>query len=89
MSLPVVNFDINYADEKGMLHRYSLSCLRSDCLAVEKIEAFLSTFEGKDRELSRGFADLDLDDENDVAPPSRQKYMKQLVRVSYTFPCPY
>lgn len=50
----------------------------------ERIEAFLSTFTSRDKDLTRGFADLDLQDGGDEQNVGKNlKYMDQLVR-TYT-----
>ncbi|KII89182.1 hypothetical protein PLICRDRAFT_29538 [Plicaturopsis crispa FD-325 SS-3] len=66
MSLPVVNINVNYEDEK------------------EKIQAFLSNFVGE-KDLTRGMADIGLDDDEDDDIPARTKslkYMQQLQKVA-------
>jgi DNA replication licensing factor MCM7 len=83
MSLPVVKIDVDYKDEKGVL-----SCfLRVQVEIItlpEKIETFLSSFQGKDKDLARGFADIAINDDDEDRPTTSNdlKYMEQLVRVN-------
>lgn len=51
-------------------------------IGAEKITSFLSTFTSTESELTRGFADFGLDDDNDARSRTKTlKYMQQLVRV--------
>lgn len=55
----------------------------------ETISNFLSTFASKDTELTRGFADIGLNDDDDAPTRTKSlKYMQQLVRVYTLFTRP-
>lgn len=82
MSLPVVNLNVDYEDEKGAMNA-ALIKLITEIHSVDKIQTFLSNFKG--RSITHGFADLDISGQNDDANAGRKvpKYMQQLVRASF------
>jgi DNA replication licensing factor MCM7 len=86
MSLPVVDIDIKYDDEKG---GYSTSLFNFPGLIFnpEKIRDFLSKFKGGENDLARGFANIGIDDSDDASHRETLslKYIHQLVRVIFTF----
>lgn len=77
MALPVVNINVVYDSEKG---RNNLRLLLSKAYvySLDKIKQFLETFVDKD--IARGFADLDLGDDEDQPRAKGLKYKDQLVR---------
>jgi DNA replication licensing factor MCM7 len=83
MSLPVSNqFAVDYLTEKGSYISATVLTPAQQIFFLDKISNFLSTFASKETELTRGFADIGLNDDDDA--PSRTKslkYMQQLVRV--------
>ena len=85
MSLPVVNIDIKYDDEKGAPVYY----LQARCLILypEKIRDFISKYKGNESDLTQGFANIGIDDEDEASRREALslKYMHQLVRVIFTF----
>jgi len=86
MSLPVVDIDIKYDDEKG---GYFTSLFNVPGLIhnPEKIRDFLSKFKGAENDLARGFANIGIDDSDDASQRETisLKYIHQLVRVIFTF----
>jgi hypothetical protein len=83
MSLPVSNqFTVDYAAEKGPFTSPIQRPAQLMPMLSEKISNFLLTFASEETELTRGFAGIGLNDDDDA--PSRTKslkYMQQLVRV--------
>lgn len=76
MALPVVNINIDYESEKGMMRSLSNKHI-SLSLSIEKIGEFLSKHVSED--ISRGLAGLDLDDGEVNTRTRGLKYMEQLV----------
>ena len=54
---------------------------------ADKIQEFLSSYVSKDKDIARGIADIDINNDDDSPPAGRSlKYMEQLVRVPAMFP---
>lgn len=76
---------VEYSNEKGPLFFYPVLWLLLTRFS-EKIHDFLTKFKDTEKDLTRGFADIDIGDHNDpaTAETALTKYMKQLVRVKST-----
>ena len=82
MALPVVNIDINYEDEKGALPAFFTAFFPTSGCHADKIQEFLSSYVSKDKDIARGIADIDINNDDDAPSVGRSlKYMEQLVRV--------
>jgi hypothetical protein len=86
MSLPVVNINISYEDEKGAFYPLPTTG-RLIFYIPEKIRDFLSKFKSHDKDLANDFANIDIGSHDDNVPSETTslKYMNQLVRVYYVF----
>ena len=86
MSLPVVNINISYEDEKGAFFSYLFIAWGLIFFIPEKIRDFLSKFKSQEKDLVNDFANIDIDGRDDsTTSETRIKYMTQLVRVNATF----
>ena len=87
MSLPVVNINISYEDEKGAFLSPSYSTGDLNFSIPEKIRDFLSKFKSQEKDLASDFANIDIDSRDDSATSelATLKYMNQLVRVHPVF----